>query len=64
LRLRIGLSEMETELLFDPQTSGGLLLALSGNEAQDALQALHRAGVARAAIIGEVAAGNGSLEVV
>jgi selenide,water dikinase len=64
LRLRIGLSEKETELLFDPQTSGGLLLALSGNEAKDALQALHRAGVAQAAIIGEVAAGNGSLEVV
>jgi selenide,water dikinase len=63
LRIASRLTEKEVELLFDPQTSGGLLLALPGPEAEPALRALHRAGVRHAAIIGEAAAGKGSLEI-
>jgi selenide,water dikinase len=42
------------ELLFDPQTCGGLLLAVPAEQADAALAALHDAGDAEAACIGEV----------
>ena len=42
-------------LVFDPQTSGGLLIALAGRDALALLSDLHREGVMDAAIIGEVA---------
>jgi selenide,water dikinase len=42
------------EILFDPQTSGGLLAALAPEAADDALHALHAAGVSQACRIGEV----------
>ena len=64
LRIEEGLSEKETELLFDPQTSGGLLLALPESEALDAIKALHRAGVTQAAVIGRVEAGKGTLRII
>jgi selenide,water dikinase len=41
------------ELLFDPQTSGGLLLSLPGKDAENLVQAFHQAGVASACIVGE-----------
>jgi selenide,water dikinase len=41
------------ELLFDPQTSGGLLLSLPGNEAGNMVKMLREAGVAAACIVGE-----------
>lgn len=43
--LRGDLSPMNLDLLFDPQTSGGLLAALPAAEADAALAALHTAGV-------------------
>lgn len=66
LRLEIAadLDRQREELLFDPQTSGGLLLSIPGGEAEAALAALKAAGVEHAAIIGEVAGGTGTLEVV
>jgi selenide,water dikinase len=42
------------DILFDPQTSGGLLMAVPKARAARLLEKLHKAGVARAAIIGEV----------
>jgi selenide,water dikinase len=42
------------ELLFDPQTSGGLLLAVAAKDAQATLTALRDAGDTQAAIIGRV----------
>lgn len=42
------------DLCFDPQTSGGLLLSVPGDVAEALLKDLHQAGVAGAAIIGEV----------
>jgi selenide,water dikinase len=41
-------------ILFDPQTSGGLLVSVPGKEAEVLLQNLYRHGVRDAAIIGEV----------
>jgi selenide, water dikinase len=42
------------DILFDPQTSGGLLIALPGPEAPRLLERLRDAGVAQAAIMAEV----------
>lgn len=57
LRLRAGRLPFHEQLLFDPQTSGGLIIAVPGGQAEAALTALHAAGVTHAAIIGEVTAG-------
>jgi len=45
------------ELLYDPQTSGGLLLALPMKHVEAAIKAMHDAGVADAVCIGEVTDG-------
>jgi len=44
------------DILFDPQTSGGLLIAVPHEKAWILLEKLHGEGVAEAAIIGEVTA--------
>jgi len=44
------------DILFDPQTSGGLLIAVPERKAPELLERLHQEGVSEAAIIGEVAA--------
>lgn len=43
------------QIVFDPQTSGGLLAAVPEGEAQPAIDALHHSGVTAAGIIGHVA---------
>lgn len=48
------LSSAQRELLIDPQTSGGLLVALPAAEAAEALQALHDGGASGARLIGAV----------
>jgi selenide,water dikinase len=50
------LSRDEEELLFDPQTSGGLLLSVPSEQAGDLVQRLKERGVQDAVIIGEVLA--------
>jgi selenide,water dikinase len=47
----------EQLILADAQTSGGLLAAVSGENAKSLLDALHSAGVKAAAIIGRIEAG-------
>jgi selenide,water dikinase len=42
------------ELLFDPQTSGGLLIALAPDEAEELVRRIHQAGDPCAAVIGEI----------
>lgn len=42
------------DIFFDPQTSGGLLMAVSSKEAIQLLAALHEQGIVDAALIGEV----------
>ena len=46
------------DILFDPQTSGGLLIAVPEKKAAILLEKLHEKGVIEAVIIGEVAAEN------
>lgn len=49
-----GLSREEEELLFDPQTSGGLLLSVPSSEADRLVTELKRTGIENASRIGEV----------
>lgn len=54
--LAAGISEPERLLLYDPQTSGGLLAAVAGNALEQARSALQAAGVP-CAVIGRVTEG-------
>ncbi len=49
-----GRSSAEENLLFDPQTSGGLLLSLPAAEADNLIAALKKAGLETAARVGQV----------
>ena len=44
------------DILFDPQTSGGLLISVPGLEAESLLNSMHKEGIEAATIIGEVVA--------
>jgi len=50
----IGVDILIQDILFDPQTSGGLLICVEGNRADDLLQALRQKGIHDAAIVGQV----------
>ena len=50
-------------LLADAQTSGGLLIAAAADHADELVAALRRHATPAAAVIGEVVAGNGTIEV-
>jgi len=52
-----GVEDYKKDILFDPQTSGGLLIAIGQAQAQQLLEKLHRSGMPEAAIIGEVVSG-------
>jgi selenide,water dikinase len=54
--IAIAITEEEEELLFDPQTSGGLLLSVPASQALPLITALKTAGVETAVKIGEVTA--------
>lgn len=51
-----GVSQRVQDLLFDPQTSGGLLIAVAAGEAERLVAALKERGIDSAAIVGEVVA--------
>ena len=59
-----GLSPAERWLLFDAQTSGGLLMAVPPEKTEAVLAALHEGGVPDARRIGSLRKGTGPLEVV
>jgi selenide,water dikinase len=54
LDIQISLSSHEEELLYDPQTSGGLLLSLPDSQADELIAALTAAKVQTAVKIGEI----------
>ncbi len=58
-----GLAEPKRRVLFDAQTSGGLLIAIERAKTPDLLGALKAKGVEEAARIGEVVAGDGTIKV-
>jgi selenide,water dikinase len=62
LEIRSGLKKRQRELLFDPQTSGGLLLAVPPIQVEPLLQALLDSGHT-AALVGEVVDGPARLEI-
>jgi len=51
-----GLPDYMPDILFDPQTSGGLLMAVSPSSASGLVARLHEAGVTEAVIVGEIVA--------
>jgi selenide,water dikinase len=57
LDAEISLDEWMYDVLFDPQTSGGLLIAAPEAVAVDMVQKIQKAGFPAAAVIGEVTAG-------
>ena len=64
MEFRCSLSDAEKELLYDPQTSGGLLLSVPEEQAKDLLSKLHDNGIERASIVGEVVDGPPGIEVI
>ena len=64
MRIRSGVSAVQREIAFDPQTSGGLLVALPAVDAPSALAALRAGGVVVATAVGwvEDAAGGPAVE--
>jgi selenide,water dikinase len=62
--IRVTLSSAEEELLFDPQTSGGLLLSVPGAQSAALLDALSAAGVQSAVRVGEIVEGPAGISVV
>jgi selenide,water dikinase len=54
--IQTSLSEQEEELLFDPQTSGGLLLSVPDSQSTDLIHMLKTAGITVATKIGHVIA--------
>lgn len=59
-----GLPDWRLNLLTDPQTSGGLLLAVAPEAAEEVLSRIHAEGYERASVIGEVTDGPVRVEVV
>jgi selenide,water dikinase len=63
-RFDAGVSELDQMVLADPQTSGGLLLAVAADRAGQLCETLEAGGALASAVIGEVVAGDpGALEV-
>ena len=52
--LSVDVNNQHFPALFDPQTSGGLLFSVPSQQIEDCLKALHKNGVVKACVIGEV----------
>lgn len=59
-----GLADWKRDLLCDPQTSGGLLVAVAPDGVAEVMQMLRAAGFDRAAVIGELRDGTPGIEIV
>ena len=63
VRLGAGVTEWQRDLLADPQTSGGLLVAVAQDGVAEALALLRERGFAEAAVIGELSEGAAEITV-
>ena len=63
-RMEHGMSARQEEILVDPQTSGGLLVTLEAERADEALAALHEAGVGAARRVGRVEERDGDFDLI
>jgi len=54
IRFEKDLPPWHKEIVYDPQTSGGLLFAVPESQGDALLKSLQSAGVARASMVGEV----------
>ncbi len=57
VKIESGVPEYIMDILYDPQTSGGLLISLAEGNAERLVDKLGRAGITEATIIGEIGAG-------
>ncbi len=57
MKIQVSLSKIEEELLYDPQTSGGLLLSVPDSQADELLIALSAKGIQTAVRVGEIVEG-------
>jgi selenide,water dikinase len=64
VRLADGIPDVTRALLCDPQTSGGLLIAVSPDAADAVLALVRAAGFAKAAVIGGMRAGDAEIEII
>jgi selenide,water dikinase len=64
LAICLDLSREQEQILFDPQTSGGLLLSVPESQADELVRRLLAKGVSSAGRVGEIVDGPASLEVV
>jgi selenide,water dikinase len=64
MELQVSLSSIEEEVLYDPQTSGGLLFSVPDAKAENLLKALHAAGLQSAVRMGEIIDGPAGITVV
>lgn len=58
-----GVDRFLADLLFDPQTSGGLLMSVSAKQAEQLVNALRQQGLFDAAIIGQAVSGGETIQV-
>jgi selenide, water dikinase len=59
LAFEVSLPKWHREIVYDPQTSGGLLVSVAADKSTALLSALKKAGVTRASLIGQVKAFDG-----
>jgi len=64
IEIRASLSKTEEETLYDPQTSGGLLLSVPRDQARELLKTLDARGVQSAVQVGEITGGPSKIVVV
>jgi selenide,water dikinase len=58
------LADWKRDLMCDPQTSGGLLVAVAPDGVEQVMKQLHTAGFDRAAIVGELREGTAGIDIV
>ena len=63
VQIRAHLRKEEEEIVYDPQTSGGLLISLPEAEAEGLVKDLHAAGVPWAAVVGHAEEGEAGVTI-